>query len=122
MIQVEKRRKRGLIVRISVPTPIRRHVSFGRDFYCQTCGLCPGDIDEYTGKEAGFYVDWVPNNGLSFRTRYPEIRTLCSTCNQGAKNITSEKPTQIWLLSQVRRAGQHEQRAVFEWLCKKFGK
>ena len=45
--------------------------------------------------------------------------TLCSTCNQGAKNITGEKPTTIWLLSQIRRAGQLEQRAAFDWLAKK---
>jgi hypothetical protein len=49
------------------------------------------------------------------------LRALCSTCNQGAKNITGEKPSAIWLLSQVRRSGIDEQRAVFEWLRKKFG-
>jgi len=36
------------------------------------------------------------------------------------KNITSEKPTAIWLLGQVRRAGQDEQKVVFDWLLKKF--
>ncbi|MGI6496568.1 MAG: HNH endonuclease [Kiritimatiellia bacterium] len=48
------------------------------------------------------------------------LRTLCSTCNQGAKNITTEKPGAIWLLSQVRRAGRDEQKAVYEWLKTKF--
>jgi hypothetical protein len=86
------------------------------------CGLCPGDIDEFTGRMAEFHADWVPNNGLSFRRKFPEVRVLCSTCNQGAKNITPEKPTIIWLLSQVRRAGLHEQRTVFEWLSTKFGR
>ena len=33
---------------------------------------------------------------------------------------TTEKPTVLWLLSQIRRAGQDEQRAVFDWLKKKF--
>ncbi len=122
MARVESRRKRGLIVNSSIPASVGRRVSLGGDVYCQMCGLCSGDIDEYTGTKAEFCVDWVPNNGLSFRSRNHEIRTLCSTCNQGAKNITSEKPTKIWLLSQVRRAGQHEQRAVFEWLRTKFGK
>lgn len=122
MAQMENHRERGLIFDSSIPTSIRRHVSLGGDdLYCQMCGLCPGEVDEYTGEEAEFCVDWVPNNGLSFRGRYPEIRALCSTCNQGAKNITSEKPTKIWLLSQVRRAGQEEQKAVFEWLRRKFG-
>jgi len=50
----------------------------------------------------------------------PDLRTLCSTCNQGAKNVTTEKPSKIWLLSQVRRAGQDEQVAVLKWLREKF--
>lgn len=92
------------------------------EVYCQMCGIRPGEIDEYTGEKAEFCADWVPNNGLSFRSNFPEVRVLCSTCNQGAKNITCEKPTTIWLLSQVRRAGIQEQRAVFEWLARKLGK
>jgi hypothetical protein len=30
------------------------------------------------------------------------------------------KPTTIWLLGQIRRAGIEEQRSVFEWLRSKF--
>jgi hypothetical protein len=85
------------------------------------CGVCPGDMDEFTGRMAEFYADWVPNNGLSFRREFPEVRVLCSTCRKAAKSITLEKPTAIWLLSQVRRAGLHEQRVTFEWLSTKFG-
>jgi len=38
----------------------------------------------------------------------------------GAKNITTEKPSGLWLLTQVRRAAQDEQRVLFEWLRRKF--
>jgi len=31
------------------------------------------------------------------------------------------KTAAVWLLSQVRRAGLDEQRAVYDWLRKKFG-
>lgn len=86
------------------------------------CGISVGDIDEYTGKQAKFRATLVPNNGLGFGGIAPNVRVLCSTCNQGAKNITGEKPGAIWLLSQVRRAGIGEQRAVFEFLLKKFAK
>ncbi len=33
-----------------------------------------------------------------------------------------EKPSKIWLLSQVRRAGHDDQKAVCEWLDRKFNK
>ena len=93
-----------------------------REVYCQMCGVSTSDVDERTGSGPVFRADMVPNNGLGIPSGIPELRILCSTCNQGAKNIKGEKLTAIWLLSQVRRAGMQEQKAVFEWLSKKFGK
>lgn len=84
------------------------------------CGISIGDIDEYTGEQAEFRAALVPNNGLGIVSIAPNLRILCSTCNQGAKNVTGEKPSTIWLLSQVRRAGIDEQKAVFKFLSKKF--
>jgi 5-methylcytosine-specific restriction endonuclease McrA len=105
----------------AVPRDARRQISEDHDLYCQMCGICVDDIDEYTGQPAAFRVLSVANNGMSFRSKFPNLRTLCSTCNQGAKNITTEKPSEVWLLSQVRRAGMQEQRAVYDWLHRKFG-
>ncbi len=90
-------------------------------FTCQMCGLTPGDIDPATGRKVRLHLGHVKDKSLGGKDELSNLRALCSTCNQGAKNITGEKPTGIWLLSQIRRAGQDEQRAVFEWLQKKFG-
>jgi hypothetical protein len=122
MARMEGPRARWLTLSPAIPATVRGQLALNEEVYCQMCGLCPGDIDEFTERVAEFYADWVPDNGLSFRSRFSEVRYLCSTCNQGAKNITPEKPTTIWLLSQVRRAGLHEQKAVFEWLSNKFGR
>ncbi len=89
-------------------------------FTCQMCGLTPGEIDPYTHRKVRLHVGHIVDKSLGGADEISNLRTLCSTCNQGAKNITTEKPSTIWLLTQVRRAGQDEQRAVFDWLKTKF--
>lgn len=84
------------------------------------CGVIPGDIDDVTGVKVRFNIEYIVDKSLGGKEELSNLRTLCSTCNQGAKNITAEKPTVLWLLSQVRRAGQDEQLAVLQWLRKKF--
>ncbi len=92
-----------------------------RDGYtCQMCGLSPGDIDPATSRKARLHVGHIVDKSHGGRDEL-FLRTLCSTCNQGAKNVTAEKPSTIWLLTQIRRAAIDEQRAVYEWLSKKFG-
>ena len=84
------------------------------------CGLTPGDTDLATGRKVRLHIGHIKDKSLGGKEELTNLRALCSTCNQGAKNITAEKPTGLWLLSQIRRAGQDEQLAVFKWLRKKF--
>jgi 5-methylcytosine-specific restriction endonuclease McrA len=100
---------------------LRAEVLDRNGFTCQMCGLAPGDIDSSTGRKVRLHIGHIKDKSLGGKDELSNLRALCSTCNQGAKNITGEKPTGIWLLSQIRRAGQDEQRAVFDWLRKKFG-
>ena len=66
------------------------------------------------------HLGHIKDKSLGGADELSNLRALCSTCNQGAKNVTSEKPSSIWLLSQIRRAGREEQKAVFDWLRTKF--
>jgi hypothetical protein len=100
----------------------RAHVLSRADLFCRMCGVAPGDIDDLTGCRAKFHIEIITHGDAVIGGEFSNLRALCSTCNQGAKNITSVKPPAIWLLSQIRRAGQEEQRAVLEWLLKKFKK
>lgn len=104
-----------------ISAKVRAEVLDRNGFTCQMCGLTPGDIDVATGRKVRLHIGHIKDKSLGGIDELSNLRALCSTCNQGAKNITGEKPTAIWLLSQIRRAGQDEQRAVFEWLLKKFG-
>jgi 5-methylcytosine-specific restriction endonuclease McrA len=91
-------------------------------FACQMCGLSPGDVDPTTGRKVRLHFGHIKDKSLGGKDELSNLRVLCSTCSQGVKNITVEKPSTIWLLSQVRRAGQEEQMALLRWLSKKFNK
>ena len=103
----------------SISAKLRAEVLDRNGFTCQMCGLTPGETDPATGRPVRLHIGHIKDKSLGGKDEPSNLRALCSTCNQGAKNITSEKPSSIWLLSQVRRAGRDEQEAVYEWLKSK---
>lgn len=90
------------------------------DLFCRMCGTSPGDIDDLTGLRARFCIALSVERNTAGKEGLPALETLCSTCEEGARDLRPIKPPLIWLLSQIRRAGQEEQRAVLDWLLKKF--
>ena len=112
--------KSTVIFERGISAKLRAQVLDRNGFTCQMCGLTPGDIDPMTGRKVRLHLGHIKDKNLGGKPELSNLRALCSTCNQGAKNITGEKPSGIWLLSQIRRAGQDEQRAAFDWLRKKF--
>jgi 5-methylcytosine-specific restriction endonuclease McrA len=115
-----RRPEKTVVFSRPISAKLRAQVLDRNGFTCQMCGLTPGEIDPATGRKVRLHIGHIVDKSLHGKEELSNLRALCSTCNQGAKNITAEKPTAIWLLSQIRRAGQDEERAVFEWLEKKF--
>jgi len=105
----------------SISARLRATVLDRDGFTCQMCGVTPGDIEPATGRKVRLHLGHIIDKSLGGKDELSNLRALCSTCNQGAKNVTAEKPSTIWLLSQIRRAGIEEQRVVLAWLKKKFG-
>lgn len=99
---------------------LRAEVLDRNGFTCQMCGKTPGDIDLDTGRKVRLHIGHIVDRSLGGMDVASNLRTLCSTCNQGAKNVTLEKPSRVWLLSQIRRATIDDQQAVMEWLNQKF--
>lgn len=104
----------------TISSKLRAEVLDRNGFTCQMCGITPGETDPSTNRKVRLHVGHIKDKSLGGKDELSNLRTLCSTCNQGAKNVTAEKPSKIWLLSQVRRSGQDEQLAVYKWLRDKF--
>lgn len=106
----------------AISARLRAQVLDRNGFTCKMCGIGADEIDPETGRKARLHIGHIKDKSLGGKDELDNLRALCSTCNQGAKNLTTEKPTALWLKAQVRRAGQDEQRAVYEMLRGKFGK
>jgi 5-methylcytosine-specific restriction endonuclease McrA len=120
LLRESPRERRDVSFSRGISAKLRAEVLDRNGFTCQMCGLTPGDIDPSTGRKVRLHIGHIKDKSLGGKDELSNLRTVCSTCNQGAKNITTEKPTGLWLLTQVRRAALDEQRVVFEWLRRKF--
>jgi HNH endonuclease len=120
MLREKPQEKPGVVFSQGISARVRAAVLDRNGFTCQMCGLTPGDIDPSTGRKVRLHIGHIIDRSHGGKEELSNLRALCSTCNQGAKNITTEKPSLIWLLTQIRRAGIDEQRSVYNWLRKKF--
>jgi len=83
----------------SISAKLRAAVLDRNDFTCHMCGVASGEIELGTGRQASLRIGHIKDKSLGGKDELSNLRALCSTCNQGAKNITTEKPSVIWLLS-----------------------
>lgn len=91
-------------------------------YTCQMCGAEAGqphplDPRRKVRLHIGHYID----KSAGGTDEIQNLRALCSVCNEGAKNLTAQRPDTVHLLSQIRRASRDVQLEVYRWLERKFG-
>lgn len=88
---------------------------------CQMCGAVAGEPHPYdTSRKTRLHIGHVVDKSIGGTDDPSNLRALCSVCNEGAANLTIDRPSYDKLLIQVRRASGADQLKVMEWLIKKF--
>ena len=90
-------------------------------FTCQQCGAVAGEPHPFDPtRKTRLQLGHVIDKSQGGTDDAANLRALCSVCNEGAANLTLDRPSLHKLLVQVRRATTDDQRSVLEWLKTKF--
>ncbi len=90
-------------------------------YTCQMCGMAAADPDPYSpGRKVRLTMGHIVDKSLGGDDSPNNLRAVCSNCNEGLQNTAPPKPDRAYLLGQVRRATISDQKAVLEWLLRKF--
>ncbi len=90
-------------------------------FTCQMCGAVAGEPHPYDpSRKTRLHIGHVLDKSLGGSDDASNLKAICSVCNEGAANITLQRPDLNKLLVQVRRATSADQRELLKWLKTKF--
>ncbi len=92
-------------------------------FTCQMCGAVAGEEHPYDkSRKTRLHIGHVIDKSMGGTDDASNLRAICSVCNEGASNLTLNRPDTIKLLAQIRRAPGKDQLEILDWLLKKFPK
>jgi hypothetical protein len=90
-------------------------------YTCQMCGVAAGDIDPFNpSRTIRLTLGHIIDKSKGGEDTSVNLRAVCSNCNEGLQNAAPIKPNRLQLLAQIRRATIEDQKAVMEWMLRKF--
>ncbi|MCB0810451.1 MAG: HNH endonuclease [Flavobacteriales bacterium] len=105
----------------SISKETRAYVLDRNGFTCQMCGAAAGEPHPYdSGRKTRLHLGHIIDKSMGGDDSPNNLRAICSVCNEGASNLTLNRPDAIKLLAQVRRAPAKDQLDVLKWLLQKF--
>lgn len=100
---------------------VRAFVLDRNGFTCQMCGAAAGEPHPYdAGRKTRLHIGHIIDKTMGGSDEPGNLRAICSVCNEGASNLTLNRPQAIKLLAQVRRAPTSDQLDVLKWIVEKF--
>lgn len=90
-------------------------------FTCQMCGAAAGEPHPNdNNRKTRLHIGHIIDKSMGGTDDATNLRAICSVCNEGASNLTLNRPDAIKLLAQIRRAPGKDQLDVLKWLIQKF--
>lgn len=90
-------------------------------FTCQMCGAVAGEAHPFdVTRKTRLHIGHVIDKSLGGGDDPTNLKAICSVCNEGASNVTLQRPDLAKLLVQIRRATAKDQLEVLLWLKGKF--
>ena len=92
-------------------------------FTCQMCGAAAGEPHPYdAGRKTRLHIGHILDKSMGGEDDPSMLRAICSVCNEGASNLTLNRPQAIKLIAQVRRAPTSDQLDILKWIVEKYPK
>ncbi len=105
----------------NISKEVRAYVLDRNGFTCQMCGAVAGEPHPYdSSRKTRLQIGHIIDKSKGGTDDPSNLRALCSVCNEGAQNITLQRPDLTQLLVQLRRAPSEHQVRALEWLIAKF--
>ncbi len=105
----------------NISKEIRAFVLDRNGFTCQMCGAVAGEPHPYDNtRKTRLHIGHIIDKSLGGGDDATNLRALCSVCNEGAANLTMDRPSAMKLLVQIRRARSEDQLEILEWLTEKY--
>lgn len=105
----------------SISKELRAQILDRNGFTCQMCGAAAGEAHPYdSSRKTRLHIGHIVDKSLGGTDEYANLRAICSVCNEGAANLTADRPSALKLLAQLRRSSATEQVEILTWLIKKY--
>jgi len=90
-------------------------------FTCQMCGAGAGEPHPTDpSRKTRLHLGHIIDKSMGGNDNPSNLRAVCSVCNEGASNITPDRPSLIKLKAQIRKARGDDQLALLRWLIEKY--
>lgn len=90
-------------------------------FTCQMCGAGAGEPHPFDpSRKTRLHIGHIIDKTMGGTDDPSNLRAVCSVCNEGASNITPDRPTLMKLKAQVRKARGDDQLELLKFLLIKY--